>query len=154
MVPLNQTRIDKIQEVLDKARSNGHRPAVRDLMRAFIEPTVEMFLGSPQGKSFIKLIVRSMADAEGALHRQFVESAMPVFQALHQAMCRALPDTDPRIVLFKLITGLSTMGSMMLRMSSELALMSFSEEETSALRHWAINEEKLIDFITAGMEAN
>lgn len=153
MAPLNHVRIDNLEQVLSEARGKGVRPAVRDLLVAFINPTFEMALGSPEGKNFIKLITRSLADTDGTLSQNFAESARPVLTALYEAICRALPGHQPLDVLFRLITGLSAMGSTLMRLSSDTAFPLFEEKDKNDFRQWATNKEKLIDFITAGMEA-
>ncbi len=153
MAPLNRIRSDNIEQVLEQARGMGRRPAVKDLLRAFIDPTFELALETPEGRSFIKLIIRSIADTDGTLSRNFIESAIPVLTVLHEAMCRALPTHEPRDVLFRLVTGMSTMGSMLMRLSSDTTLPLFDEQGIKDFRQWATNKGKLIDFIAAGMEA-
>ncbi len=153
MAPLNRVRIDNIKQVLSEARGKGIQPSVRNLFAAFIDPTFEMALGSPEGRSFVKLINRSLADTEGTLSRYFAESAHPALSVLYEAMCRALPTHQPLDVLFRLLTGLLAIGGMLMRLSSDTAFPLFDEKVTKDFRQWATSKEKLIDFITAGMEA-
>lgn len=153
MVPANRARIENLEKVLGEARSSGHRPAVKDLFRAFVDPAFELALGNAGGRSFVRLIWRSMADTEGFLNRNFIESARPALTALHEAICQALPTRDPQDVLFSLIISMSTMGSMLIRLSADKEFLSFALKEEGDFRELQQKKDKLIDFITAGMEA-
>jgi AcrR family transcriptional regulator len=153
MVPLNRIRIENIERVLSESWENGQQPTVKTIMQAFIEPAFEMMLGD-QRKSFIALIVRSMAVTDSTLNCLFMESVQTVLKVLHEALCRALPDKDPQEVLFKLIAAMTTMGGMLMRISSDTAFrLPVGQRVKDDLRQWAINEDNLIKFITAGMEA-
>ncbi len=153
IAPVNRERIDNIEQVIKEASGKGHRPRVRNLLRAFIDPTFELALGSKEGRGFVMLIWRSMADTEGTLSRNFIESARPALTVLHKAICSALPDHDPQEVLFRLITALSAMGSMLVRLSTDTAFPLLEEPEKNDFLDWQKKRDKLIDFITAGMEA-
>src|SRR6056297_2319041 len=58
LLPLNQVRSDKISAVLATARQQQKPPAVRELVRAFVAPTLEFRNSSPGARAFIALIGR------------------------------------------------------------------------------------------------
>ncbi len=154
MVPLNRLRIENIEGVISQSWESGQRPTVKNVLHAFLGPTFETMLEDPKGNSFLTLVVRSMADTDSTLNSCFAESVQPVIKIFHEAMCRAIPDKDPQEVFFKLITGMTTMGGMLMRISSDISFkLAVGQKVKDDLRQWAINEDNLIKFITAGMEA-
>jgi AcrR family transcriptional regulator len=154
MVPLNRLRIENIEKVLSDSWENGQRPTVKGVLHAFLGPTFETMLEDPKGNSFLTLVVRGMTDTDSTLSSCFGESVKPVVNIFHDALCRALPDKDPQEVLFKLIAGMTTMGGMLMRISSDTAFkLAVGQKAKDDFKQWAINEDNLIKFITAGMEA-
>ncbi|HDZ61572.1 MAG TPA: TetR/AcrR family transcriptional regulator [Nitrospirae bacterium] len=99
ILPLNKIRMNRLEEVRDTAKEKGIKPDIKDVLLAFIEPTI-MFVESGQGaKSFVTFIGRSIADPDDTVKKVFLRFIMPIFQLLLQTTCDALPD-KPRDTIF------------------------------------------------------
>jgi AcrR family transcriptional regulator len=145
MAPVNKIRIDKIDEVLRKADDEGRKPEVRELFEAFIGPTFDAAMDPRKASHLVLLIGRATTEPDGAMRDEFKKVAQPAFDALHNAMLRALPGRDPREVILGLFLGLSAMGNTIMRLKTENNLQS--PEILQKVR------ERLISFLAAGMEA-
>jgi len=153
MSMVNSVRIEGVERTLQQAEQENRSPKVRELLLAFVIPTVELGLSNPQARNFISLVWRAMGDPEGTLGRHFIDSARPSFRILHQAVCKALPGRDPQSLLFSLIVGMTAMGTVIVRLSADTAFPFFTESQKEDFRQWVTKQHKLIDFISAGMEA-
>lgn len=149
LLPLNQVRSDKIAAVLTTARQQQKPPAVRELLRAFVAPTLEFRNSSPGARAFIALIGRSLSEPDATVRQCFMERVMPLFQYLQQALSSALPQLPPAILLTRLHFVIGSMSHVMCNgeqpvTEEDLLELPLPQEELI---------EQLLNFVCAGLEA-
>ncbi|GAB4183531.1 MAG: TetR/AcrR family transcriptional regulator [Geothermobacteraceae bacterium] len=150
LVPLNAERNRLLEEELARARRQGRRPFVRELMRAMVAPTVAL-RGQGEGpEHFITLVGRILADPQGIGRDLFIERMGPFLGRLYQALQQALPEADPDLLLWRLHFAIGALGHVMRCHDRHLKLPM---PVNLALAPEALTES-LLDFIVAGMEAS
>lgn len=97
--PLNQQRKKRLEEVRNAARERGRTPGIRDVLLAFIEPTLLFRESAPGAKEFITFIARSFADPDATVQEVFHRGMKSMFQLLLDTVSEALPYL-PKDVLF------------------------------------------------------
>ncbi len=149
LIPLNALRGEKIEQVLQTAQKKGIPPAAGDLLRAFIEPTLEFRNSSAGARDFIALIGRSLSEPDETVRSCFLERVMPTFQQLFGGLCKALPTLPPPILLTRLQFIMGTMSHVM-------CMGTLSTFNNPALPP-ALDQQELIDqllkYALAGLEA-
>jgi len=149
LLPLNQVRSDKIAAVLATARQQQKPPAVRELLRAFVSPTLEFRNSSPGARAFIALIGRSLSEPDATVRQCFMERVMPLFQYLQQALSSALPQLPAAILLTRLHFVIGSMSHVMCngeQPATEEALLELPLPQEELI-------EQLLNFVCAGLEA-
>jgi AcrR family transcriptional regulator len=148
LLPLNAIREEKIEAVLTLARQNSKPPAAENLLRAFIEPTLEFRNSSPGARDFIYLIGRALSEPDETIRNCFVGLVLPLFQLLFKGLSEALPQLAPEILLARLQF---IMGSM----SHVMCMGSHSSPPPGlppSLESKALTDQ-LLKFVLAGLEA-
>jgi len=146
LLPLNTIRAEKIEEVLALARQNSKLPPAEDLLRAFIEPTLDFRNSSPGAQDFISLIGRALSDPDETIRNCFVVLILPLFQLLFNGLREALPQLAPEILLARLQFIMGSMSHVMC-MGSYAAPPSLP----ASLKPKALTDQ-LLKFVLAGLE--
>jgi AcrR family transcriptional regulator len=110
LLPLNKLRIQKLQEIKVQAEHEGRRPGVREVVKAFIEPTFAFRKSGKGAQDFITLIGRSISEPDGTVRKIFHALVMPVFQLLNEMLCEALPDLPKEIIYWRIHFTLGAMA--------------------------------------------
>jgi AcrR family transcriptional regulator len=113
LLPLNLIRKERLTAVLTQAEATERRPAARDLLRAFIEPTLAFHSSGPGAKDFIALIGRALNEPDETVRNCFIQQVMPIFQLLFSGLQRALPELPPSILLTRLQFTMGAMSHVM-----------------------------------------
>lgn len=93
--PLNRRRIELLNEV-----ENAHSsPAMEDIVRAFVQPTLEMVQRERGGHEFARFVCRTFSEPDESLHDVVLEQFREVVGRFTAAFERALPGL-PREELF------------------------------------------------------
>ncbi len=149
LLPLNIIRQNKIEKVLAQAQNNSTLPGAEDLLRAFIEPTLEFRNSSPGARDFISLIGRSLSEPDETVRNCFLDLVLPILHVLFKSLCQALPQLPPEILMARLQFIMGTMSHVM-SMRSHSVLNN--PELPPPLDH-NILVEQLLKFVLAGLEA-
>lgn len=149
LLPLNQLRQEKLTTVLNRAQASGTRPEPAELLRAFIEPTLEFRNSSPGAEDFIALIGRALNEPDQTIRNCFIQQVMPIFQLLYSGLRRALPELAESVLLTRLQFSMGVMGQVMCS-SARPTLQLASLPKPLADADLA---EELIGFVCAGLEA-
>jgi len=100
LVPLNLARTKRLQAVREKARQDKQRPDAREVLRAFIEPTLAFKESGAGARDFITLIGRSFSEPDDTVRTIFMQLIQPFFHlfsemlAHYPSTCR-LPGGSP-----------------------------------------------------------
>lgn len=149
IIPLNRIRSEKLKEVRDIAKNKGCAPDVRDVLCAFIEPTLQFKDSSPGAKNFLSLIGRSFTDPDNTVRQVFLKFIKPLFQLFFEITCEALPQ-HPRELIFlrlhfaigSLLHAIHVCGNI----KPESIGMKIETDSKSLIN-------QIIPFVTAGMKA-
>jgi len=150
LLPLNQQRNDRIDQVLTTAAKKGEAPDTEELMRAFIEPTLAFRRNNNGSSEFISIVGRSMTSADPVVRDHFLTLVHPLINKLHQALCLALPHLPSQLIFARLFFTMGAMGHCIC--FSGIAEL-FRETADSNPDNEDIMANNLIDFVTAGLEA-
>ena len=149
LLPLNQIRGSKINDVLSSARESQKPPTAEALLKAFIEPTLEFRNSSAGARDFISLIGRSLSEPDKTVRDCFLNLALPTFQILFKGLCEALPQLSPAILLARLQFIMGTMSHVMCMGT----LSAFNNPVLPPPLDQKTLMEQLLKYSLAGLEA-
>ena len=149
LTPLNETRTERLMKVSESAKKKGKLPGVRDVIEAFIEPTLE-FRASPEAKQFIAIMAQ-MHSAPGSIKAFFFRLMRPVVMLFQRTLREAMPhmEEDQLKWKFQFIMG-AMVHSMLVGLHAQKGVkIDFlpPEIDTGQLT------EMMISFLTAGMKS-
>ncbi len=152
LIPLNQVRKERLESVRDSARQKHMRPSVRDLLLAFIEPTLRFKETSPGAEDFIAIIGRSFSDPDGTVRKAFFQLVWPLFNLIFETFQEALPELSEKMLLWRLHFMLGAFSHTMHMccggmFHSDIIKIPLETDTNTII-------ENFIPFITAGMEAS
>lgn len=144
LTPLNKTRMEMLASVRETARLEKRPPAVRDIMNAFIEPTLR-FRESGQGAAhFTALLGRAMVEPDDTVKKRFLKLMNPFIEMMLDSLGRAKPNL-PKDVLVKRFHF--AIGSLFFTMQA-----CCDPAMPDSLRLKGPLTGELVNFVTAGME--
>lgn len=148
ILPLNQIRRQRLEEVIETAKKRGRRPYTRDILYAFIQPTLQFRETEPGAKEFVTFIGRSLADPDNTVRKVFVQFIKPMFQLLQESLREALPQRTQDQIFWRLQF---TMGALFhtMHLCSDVSMEQFHLEALDA----ETLTDLIIPYVTAGMNA-
>jgi AcrR family transcriptional regulator len=151
LVPLNEVRMERLRAVLERAREGDGRPAVGDVLTAFMEPTLRFKESGEGARDFITLVASAFSvPAGGPVRNIFMRMVEPLFRNLFGALREALPGVPEDVLMWRVHFA---MGAMLRTMQM------FGDEGDEAKGMCPKKTDTgtvlgvLIPFVTAGMEA-
>jgi len=149
LVPLNQVRTKRLQEVKEKARQEMRRPEPGEVLRAFIEPTFAFKDSGPGARNFITLIGRAFSEPDDTVRTIFMELIDPLFHLFSDILAESLPDLPKAVFRWRLHFIIGAMAHTLLgATASHIRRESDMPSPAPA---------KLVDmfvaFVTAGIQA-
>ncbi|MCB1754380.1 MAG: TetR family transcriptional regulator [Gammaproteobacteria bacterium] len=146
--PMNKERLSRLVEL--KRRAAGSRPSLNDVIRAFVEPPLEMSRRDDGGAVFIKLLGRTYTEPTAtihglirATHKTVIDSYRPVFQ-------ECLPELPPEVLYWRLHFMVGVLAYTMAGSDTMRLISSGSIDDLPDPRELA---RQLSDFIAAGLQA-
>ena len=148
ILPLNQIRRQRLEEVRETAKKKGKKPDTKDILNAFIQPTLQFRETEPGAKEFLTFIGRSFADPDDTVRKVFVQFIKPMFKLLQESMCEALPQYPQNQVFWRLQF---TMGALFhtLHICSDINMEQLNIDNLDA----STLTDLIIPYVTAGMKA-
>ncbi len=146
--PLNAVRRKKLETVRDEAVKTGKKPEVRDILAAFIEPTLLFKESNPEVKYFFAFIGRSFTDPDDTVRKVFLRFIKPIFALMYETMRVALPQFSSDLIFWRLHFSLGALFHTM-------HICENLKDEASNMKHRdaASLVELIIPYVTAGMKA-
>ena len=153
LVPINRDRL-KLLESLRNAASDtsntaSRRPRVRDILAAFVEPSIKFLKTEPAACDFVRIMGQGMADPDETIRRLFMEQVRPVFHTMAELMALALPTLPPSVIHVRLHCFIGAFAHWM-RLLGSVSLLSGAEMIPDS--HEQVMNE-LLSFCEAGLEA-
>ena len=158
LVPLNHVRIERLEAVRDEAKRHGQRPEPKEVLRAFIEPTLAFRESTAGASEFSTLIGRAIIDPDDTVRKIFLHHIENVFHLLHETLQDALPRLSPDQLFWRLQFALGAMGHMIhMRTVGHAAQRTgkfkCAPEGVATECDASTMTNMLLEFVTAGMEA-
>ncbi|MCK5236145.1 MAG: TetR family transcriptional regulator [Deltaproteobacteria bacterium] len=148
LIPLNKLRSERIKGILSEAEKSKTTPRTKEVLRAFIEPTMKLKETEPGAKDFIAFIGRAFNDPDGTARDVFLKFMKPMAELLYRALSAALPDMPKELLFWRLQFAMGAFGHTM-QGDMTGALKAFGIEADTKVSPL----EMLLDFMTAGMES-
>jgi AcrR family transcriptional regulator len=148
LLPLNEIRRAGIEKVRLEARQRDCAPDLRDILAAFIEPTLRFRETSEGGRDFMTLVGRAIAEPDETVRNVLMHLMEPLFFLLFETLEESRPDFPRELLFWRLHFSLGAM-------SHTMCLAGKSRLVPHGVKAAAENESlivMLLDFITAGME--
>lgn len=153
LLPLNQIRRERIEKVRDEALKRRQRPRVRDVMLAFLEPTLRFRDSGPEAKDFIAIVGRAMHEPDNTIRNTFFKLVWPLFILLNETLSQALPELPRNVFFWRLLFSLGAMD-----LSMHVTKIRFAESEKFTDIIDRTDTDSLIDmivnYVTRGMEGS
>lgn len=149
IIPLNQVRQQRMNDVIEQAQKQQEKPSASDLIRAFFEPTLELRNSDIGARAFVGLISRSLSEPDKSVRSCFLELVKPNFKQLYEALKLALPQIPPDILNTRLLLS---MGTMSFALSLNIAEDLTAQEMSLADINQPISQH-LLAYVLAGLEA-
>lgn len=150
LTTLNEQRLRMLETALASAESEKRPPEVREILSAFLEPTLRLLNEDPSNSYFIMLIGRVLYEADDTVRKLFLKAMFPVIKRFFEALCLALPGIPRSVLLRRLLFTLGAMGST-LSLTGRRSDISFPGTSLE----WGADHllQQLLAFAQAGMEA-
>ena len=146
--PLNEIRSGQLEALLQKAATAGRRPACRDVLRTFVEPTLRLRQHGSEAEDFIALVGRILAEPRGLAMTIFLQHMRPLMQRLFEALTLSLPALSEQDLFWRMHFVLGSLSHVMRCHERH----SMAPESVNVDVPVAELIEAFLDFTTAGME--
>ncbi|MBE9528391.1 MAG: TetR/AcrR family transcriptional regulator [Proteobacteria bacterium] len=101
IVPLNSARMEMLESVRADALTRGRRPSVRDLMHAFVAPTISFRDSGKGARNFIALVGRTLGEPPSAVQHSFFRFMEPFIKLMLGSLKEALPELSDDLLLLR-----------------------------------------------------
>ncbi len=150
-IPLNQNRLEQLKKIKAAAQVENRRPQVKDIMRAFIEPTIRFLESGPGSQDFLTIIARAHTDPDGTIRNFFSKMVGPMFQEFFETLCEALPNLSRGIVFDRFRFAIGAMSQALMRLQNVELLPNMPEGISQRYDSQTMTDE-LLAFVSRGME--
>ena len=147
--PLNKVRQDQLDALMQKAAQAGEVPSCRDILRAFIEPTLRLRQQGSGTEDFVALIGRTLAEPQGIAMSIFMRHMEPLMARLFQALVLSLPGLSRQTLVWRVHFSIGSLSHVM-RCHERHAIVP---EDVSVDLPVDALIDLFLDFASAGMEA-
>lgn len=148
IVPLNEIRMQMLEDILEAARHAGQPPRSRDILRALLEPALRLCGANKDSKHFVTFVGRIMYESDETVRVAFLNMMTPMFHSFFQAMRQALPYLPGAVLFHRLLFVIGVMGhTLCLGDKIQLPPISSPAWDTQTML------DQLLTFAEAGMEA-
>ncbi|MEZ4598392.1 MAG: TetR family transcriptional regulator [Syntrophotaleaceae bacterium] len=149
LLPLNDIRRERLEKVRAAARQVGERPKVGDVLRAFIEPTLQFRESGPGAEAFLRLVGRALAEPDDTIRKIFIRLVEPLFFFFYEILTEALPGLPRDSLFWRLHFVLGALSHTMCMAGHMQVLPPGIQPPTDAGSLTLL----LLDFLIPGMEA-
>lgn len=149
LLPLNNIRRKRLEEVKANAVRKGKSPDISAVLTAFIEPTLFFKESNPDADHFFTFIGRSMSDPDDTVRDVFIRYMKPLFQLMHEIACEALPGHPRDLVFWRLHF---TLGALFHTMHISGHIKKEFKSMTAAMDARSL-VDIILPYVAAGMKA-
>lgn len=102
LIPLNNLRFGLLDEVEEKARREKRKPRVREILTAFVEPTLRHIEAGEGWREFSMLVGRALNDPDNVQEDPFLEIVIPFFVRMFNLLSEAVPEVQDKVLFLRL----------------------------------------------------
>jgi AcrR family transcriptional regulator len=146
--PLNEVRRGQLEALLRKAELAGELPSCREVLRAFVEPTLRLRQQGSEAEDFIALIGRTLAEPRGIAMSIFLRHMQPLLQRIFQALALSLPALTEQDLFWRMHFTMGCLSHIM-RCHERYSMVPDNVNIDLPVDELI---EHFLDFTTAGME--
>lgn len=146
--PLNEVRRGQLEALLQKAELAGELPSCREVLRAFVEPTLRLRQQGSEAEDFIALIGRTLAEPRGIAMSIFLRHMQPLLQRIFQALALSLPALTEQDLFWRMHFTMGCLSHIM-RCHERYSMVPDNVNIDLPVDELI---EHFLDFTTAGME--
>ena len=146
--PLNEIRNSQLEALLQKAERAGELPSCREVLRAFVEPTLRLRQQGSEAEDFIALIGRTLAEPRGIAMSIFLRHMQPLLQRIFQALALSLPALTEQDLFWRMHFTMGCLSHIM-RCHERYSMVPDNVNIDLPVDELI---EHFLDFTTAGME--
>ncbi|MDH5525475.1 MAG: TetR family transcriptional regulator [Desulfobulbaceae bacterium] len=148
LLPLNRLRTERLEAVMAAAENEDRLPSAREVIAAFIEPTMAFRNSGKGAKSFVILISRALGDPDSKVRSRFINYIRPLFEYMGRCLALALPHLSEKDLFWRLHFMMGSLAHIMHGLDKE---QMFPDEMVPA--DSSVLVDMLLDFLASGMEA-
>jgi AcrR family transcriptional regulator len=145
--PVNQERLARLAAC--EARAGERRPRVEEILRAFVEPVVELRADPEAGEAFARLMGRSFFEPNLQVRRVIVGQMREVARRFAAALRRALPELPETELWWRMHFSAGALAHT-LAGNVHLETLSGGRCDPSDVRG---TTERLVRYVAAGLKA-
>ena len=147
--PLNEARLERLKMIKDEVQRRKQKPAVFDILSAFIEPIPHLKEVGEGGTDFSILIGRAFIEPDRTARKIFLRLMKPVSQVMLDLLGNALPELSKEAIFwrFQFVIGALTRAMIIYKNRRVESTEFNSKTNMDSLM------DSLISFVQAGMEA-
>ena len=149
--PVNKKRLRMLSEIRQAAIARGRPAGAKSVLRAFIEPTFDIFESGQSGRDFVGIISQAHIDPDDTIRKRFISLVHPMVLEFLSALYEAIPDLPRETVFTRFMFALGAMGHTLLQLRKTEPLFLKGGGMSSPPDVRAIAED-LIAFAAHGME--
>lgn len=150
IVPINRKRLQMLEQHRETAKAEQHRPRVKDILHAFIEPNFDLFESGPGGSDFLAIISQLHIDPDDTLRNLFIERIHLLAKQFLGALSEALPELSREMIFSRFMFVIGAMAHTLMHFGRAERFPKIHEKVTFLTDARALNEE-LIAFAVRGM---
>lgn len=147
-LPINRIRRDQLETIRANAKRKNARPAVREVLQAFIDPVLRFRETEPGAASFIALVIRTLSEHDDRLREILMGYFRPTFFLCLDILGEALPHVPKGVLFWRLQFSIGAM-SHTLHMLDQFKLFP---EGVVPVYDGDSMTDMIVSFVTAGME--
>lgn len=149
LIPLNASRREQLIAVRDQAEAEGRPPEIREVLKAFIGPTLSFSKSGQGARDFLTIVGRALVEPDGAVRTLFFKHIQPVTGLFFTCLKLARPDMPENLIYQRMLFTLFATANLIqiqpgcVPVPAHIRLEGDTEQLT----------EKFLTYVTAGFEA-
>lgn len=106
LIPLNDIRFRLLDDIEERSKNENRKPEVREILSAFVEPTLRHIEAGEGWREFSMLVGRALNDPDNVQEDPFLELVIPLFVRMFSLLSLALPEVPGKVLFLKLYYSL------------------------------------------------
>jgi len=154
LIPMNEIRFRLLDEIGQRCKNENRKPDVREILAAFVEPTLRHIEAGEGWMEFSMLVGRALNDPDNIQADPFLELVIPLFVRMFNLLSLALPEVPGKILLLKLYFSLGVVQQTISGWKRVDRFEHMPEMEKHYTSDLDIIIDTILDFIEAGTKSH